>query len=585
MLIRPCILIPDDGHSGPIQKILEDCLLQTSFPVILVGQEGRGSLQNLQESKIINGALKEKRLSIVLLARNRGRGFSIQTGIQHAVKMAYTHLVTFEAGGCFKKEVVESLVKQVLETPWNLIIGVRKPSGDAVYEHSKWLRKLTHFGGRSKAQVKISDAQSQTRVYPLFFVQGMKFWTQGTPFETEVLIRLLWKKVEVTEVPVSMPPPIQGAKITRFQNFRDGLSISLLNLWLVFLSLMKEHRSPKETSLALGLGVFVGCTPFFGFHTALVLLLSPLLRLNPLFLWIGTQISIPPLAPLLAFASVNIGLYLMGENLISSSSPWTLKSGMEFLSYWILGSIILGTILSIVTMGLTYFVSFRFLGRRSPTGAWHGKIRGGRTGHRFIKWLLRTAGLKTAIRCLYLIVPYFYLFAPKARQASLEYWRTVNPDLNSFQIRGMVLKHFYRYGVLLLEQAYKNSGVNEGLRIESEGYENIQTFSNGALGGILLGAHVGAWNLALSLLADLDGINSFIFLQFESKALTFNKTHINQSGNPSFFYINERENPILDIYSLLKNKSVGHHEIAPSGKITNWCLFSENLRFLTKRRF
>src|SRR4030095_7684487 len=99
--------------------------------------------------------------------------------------------------------------------------------------------------------------------------------------------------------------------------------------------------------------------------------------------------------------------------------------------------------------------------------------------------------------------------------------------------------------------------MNEGLVVESEGYENIQTFSDRSMGGILLGAHVGAWNMALSLLADLDRVNSFIFLQFESRALTFNKTHVSQSGSgPSFFYINERENPIFDIYSLLKNKKV-----------------------------
>jgi len=409
--------------------------------------------------------------------------------------------------------------------------------------------------------VKTICAQSGLRVYPLFYVQGMKFWTQGAPFETEVLIRLLWRKVEVVEIPVSTPGPLPAKRATRFQNFRDRLTLSFLNLWLIFLSLLKEHLSPKEVSLALGLGVLVGCTPFFGFHTFIILLLSPLLRLNVLLLWIGTQISIPPLAPLLAFASIHIGLYVMGENPVFPSNPWSFQSGMEFFSYWILGSMILGTILSVVTMGLSYFVSIRFLNRKASSGAWHGKIRGGQTGHRFIKWLLRTGGLKPAVLFLYVIVPYFYLFAPKARRASMEYWRTVKPGLNSLQVRGMVLKHFYRYGVLLLEQVYKYSGAVEGLRVESRGYENIQTFSARSIGGILLGAHVGAWNMALSLLADGDQVNSFVFLQFESKALTFNKTHVNPHVNPSepgpsFFYINERENPILDIYSLLKNKKV-----------------------------
>src|SRR5262245_1801785 len=188
MLIRPCILILNDGHSGQLQGVLEDGLRSTPFPIILVSQGGKDSLQNFQDSKIIQSALKEKRLSMVPLAGGRSRGFSIQTGIKHAVKMGYTHLVTLESGGGFNADVVRSLVKQVLETPWSLIIGVHKPSGAVVPKHSQWLRKLTYFGGRLKTEVKIIGAQSGLRVYPLFFVQGMKFWTQGALFETEVLI-------------------------------------------------------------------------------------------------------------------------------------------------------------------------------------------------------------------------------------------------------------------------------------------------------------------------------------------------------------------------------------------------------------
>jgi uncharacterized protein (DUF2062 family) len=364
MLIRPCILIPDDGPSGPTQRVLEDCLLNTSLPIIWVSQEGKGPPLNFRESKIIEDALKEKRLSIVPLTGKQGRGLSIQAGIQHAVNRAYTHLVTFEAGGRLEMDALQSLVKQVLETPWSLIIGVPEATGD-IPEPSRWLGHL-----------KTIDAQSGLRVYPLFYVQGMKFWTQGAQFETEVLMRLLWRKVEVVEIPVSTPGPGPAKRATRFQNFRDRLTLSLLNLWLIFLSLLKEHRSPKEAALALGLGVLVGCTPFFGFHTFIILLLSPLLRLNAPLLWIGTQISIPPLAPLLAFASVHIGLYVMGENPVFPSNPWSLQSGMEFFSYWILGSLILGTILSAVTMSLAYFVSIKFLNRKASSGAWHGKIGG-----------------------------------------------------------------------------------------------------------------------------------------------------------------------------------------------------------------
>jgi uncharacterized protein (DUF2062 family) len=64
----------------------------------------------------------------------------------------------------------------------------------------------------------------------------------------------------------------------------------------------------------MAFGVWIGCTPFYGFQTLIGLGLAPVLRLNRLAVLLGLQISIPPLAPFLLFANAQVGaLVLRGQ--------------------------------------------------------------------------------------------------------------------------------------------------------------------------------------------------------------------------------------------------------------------------------
>jgi hypothetical protein len=96
------------------------------------------------------------------------------------------------------------------------------------------------------------------RIYPLFFVQTMKFFTTHFDFEIEILIRLMWKGVEIKEVDINVYYPPADKRVSHFNKFWDNLRISLLNTVLVALSTMKTHRSPKKAGIAVGLGVVVG---------------------------------------------------------------------------------------------------------------------------------------------------------------------------------------------------------------------------------------------------------------------------------------------------------------------------------------
>lgn len=118
--------------------------------------------------------------------------------------------------------------------------------------------------------------------------------------------------------------------------------------------LLAEHSGPLRLGLAVGLGIVIGCSPFFGLHLWIGLGLAVLLRLNKVAVFFGAQISIPPLAPVIGFASVQLGalilqghpLHLAPADFALARLPTLLRS---FFLAWLLGGLLLGLALAAPT--------------------------------------------------------------------------------------------------------------------------------------------------------------------------------------------------------------------------------------------
>ena len=125
--------------------------------------------------------------------------------------------------------------------------------------------------------------------------------------------------------------------------------------------LWRENATPARLSIALGLGVFLGCTPLFGVHWILALGLAYLFRLNLVATVLGTQISSPLTAALLAFGSVQLGSWLRTGhflNLKFKELSWrTVPSHFtDFILDWWVGAIMVGILLGLCSFGLTYLI-------------------------------------------------------------------------------------------------------------------------------------------------------------------------------------------------------------------------------------
>src|SRR5206468_1963004 len=137
---------------------------------------------------------------------------------------------------------------------------------------------------------------------------------------------------------------------------------------------------------------------------------------------------------------------------------------------WLLGSLVVGGVLGVLFGGLTFVVALAWRDKRSN---WTGRARGGRLGNAFMKWVLRRLGLGPAYFLLFFIVPYFYVFAPRARQSSLELWSILRPESGFWERRWLVMKHLQRFATLILDRIYQSYFGSALFSLESDGFDNI----------------------------------------------------------------------------------------------------------------
>jgi predicted LPLAT superfamily acyltransferase/glycosyltransferase involved in cell wall biosynthesis len=501
MLIRVIIVIPVYNNPLTISEVVRDCLANTDLPIMILDDGSDIPVQKLLSDSDVSSS----RIKIVRHEVNLGKGAALKRAFDEALINGYTHILAMDGDGQHLVSEIPKFLKEIKLHPWSLIIGKRKFQSENVPKSSKFGRAFSNFWVKYQTETLVEDSQSGFRAYPLFHVQHLSFWTKRFDFEIEILIRLLWKKVDVREVEIDVYYPKPSERVSHFDKFRDNVRISTLNTIFVILSLLKTKLAPSQLSAAVGFGILIGCTPFFGLHALIAMIFSVFLRLNALALLAGTQISIPIIAPTLAYGSITIGK----------------EMGLTaFHQQWLLGSLVLGTGLGL-GIGLILYVCLK-LNKKTSSKNWNGRIRGGKFGNWFLSSVTKNLGLKAAYFCLNFVVPYFYLFAPKARRSVNHYWKLQRPELSWIQRQMRIMGHFLTFAKILIDRIFAGHRPDE-FKILRKGQTNIVEGLESKEGLIMVSAHVGGWALSSAFL-QVEGLQkNFNTVEIEADGVTFNK--------------------------------------------------------------
>jgi uncharacterized protein (DUF2062 family) len=127
-----------------------------------------------------------------------------------------------------------------------------------------------------------------------------------------------------------------------------------------------ERCTPRGIGLSVGAGAFAGCTPW-GFHAAVALALATVLRLNRLWAFLASRVSILPVYLAFAISEIEVGHRLRTGQFTHQTPSEAFAHRYELMTDWAIGTLLVGGAVAVLS-GLVAYACAR---------AWQ-KRRGGR---------------------------------------------------------------------------------------------------------------------------------------------------------------------------------------------------------------
>jgi predicted LPLAT superfamily acyltransferase len=149
---------------------------------------------------------------------------------------------------------------------------------------------------------------------------------------------------------------------------------------------------------------------------------------------------------------------------------------------------------------------------------WEGRSKGTPLGYRIFVAILRYVGLYPAYFLLVFVVLYYCFFSPKTTKHSYLFFRK-HCRYTVLRSVGMVYWSYFMLGQSLIDKVAVMSGLSRKFTSTSNGSENIITMANMGRGSIMLGAHLGNWEIAGHFIARYDAVVNILVFDGEHEQI------------------------------------------------------------------
>jgi glycosyltransferase involved in cell wall biosynthesis len=374
--INYCVIIPTYNNEKTLARVL-DGVLQITEHVLVINDGSTDTTDQILRAY--------KNIVYLKQPKNMGKGFALRTAFKKALELGYEYAIAIDSDGQHFPEDIPLFLDYVKINQNALIIGSRNMEQMGVPGKSSFGNKFSNFWFWVESGIKLADTQSGFRLYPL---QKMpkKWFTKKFEFEIENIVRSAWNGIEVCNIPIQILYD-PNERVSHFRPFKDFTRISILRVFLVTIALIYIKprdfiRSFKKKSIkqffsedvlgskdsafiksaSLSMGVFFGIAPFWGFQTAIVLFLAVVFKLNKLLAFAASNISIPPMIPLIVLASLKTGGMIF-QTKIDATELSKLESFGSHVKEYIVGSFVLA-FLAAALVGLSSYTLISLFSRK-----------------------------------------------------------------------------------------------------------------------------------------------------------------------------------------------------------------------------
>lgn len=421
---RFIVISPTYNHGPALPGFLEG-LKTLALPIIVVNDGSTDGTSHTLEAWQTSGS--SARVAVTHEV-NQGKAAALRTGFAKARTLGFTHALTIDSDGQHAPADLRSLIERAIRHPRAIIVGAR-PSRIAGCPWKCLIgRRLSNHFVWVASGVRVLDSQSGLRCYPLDLIDGLGARAGRYAFETEILTRAGWAGVAVIEVPIAGIYEVSGGRVTHFRVGRDTRQAIRMHARLIARSLLPGDPVPRIAAMAVpasiddsapqgnpvdpvdpmigtilhraswwfgprrlrlmatgdlqdrkrlaasvATGLFMATVPAYGIKTVVCLWLASRFRLHPGVVIAVSSLSTPPLGFVFVFLSIVVGHVLLHGDAptfdsLPSWSNFNLAAFRVLLWEWIVGSIIVGAVLALLSYGLVRLLLRSGAERSSGTG-------------------------------------------------------------------------------------------------------------------------------------------------------------------------------------------------------------------------
>ncbi len=147
---------------------------------------------------------------------------------------------------------------------------------------------------------------------------------------------------------------------------------------------------------------------------------------------------------------------------------------------------------------------------------WSGKTRGGTFGYKFFILLIKNSNQKVTYFFLRIVTFYFFLFV---RNKNIKFYFRDIHKLKGLAFQKALYRNYLMLGEVLVDKIAFLVKPRVSFTFDYEGEEYLHEMAAGGKGGMLIGAHMGNWELAGNLLDRIDNKVNVLMLDAEHQSI------------------------------------------------------------------
>lgn len=147
---------------------------------------------------------------------------------------------------------------------------------------------------------------------------------------------------------------------------------------------------------------------------------------------------------------------------------------------------------------------------------WSGKSKGGALGYRIFIALIRYTNISISYFFIRIVAFYYLLFSD--RKAMRYYFRVIH-GYGPWRTIRSIYHNYCMLGEALVDKVAMLSGAKTDYSFCFDGEENLRAMSAEGKGGVLIGAHMGNWEVAGQLLERIDTAVNIVMREAEHEQI------------------------------------------------------------------